>query len=86
MTSYVVGFTTPHSRLESILEEESKEPPNNWEDKHDDGKESDGWGFNGENFDEDSNVHTTDINQQLEESPPCTPVQSTGRGGSLQRE
>ena len=38
MTSYVVGFTTPHSRLESILEEESKEPINNWEDKHDDGK------------------------------------------------
>ena len=43
-----MGYTTPHSVLERIPDEESNEPPNNW----DDGPDKD-----------DPKVHTTNINQ-----------------------
>ena len=64
-TKDVVGYTTPHSSPKSRPEEESKEPPNKWDDGHDK---------------DDPEVHTTDINQLLEESSPHTPNHSTGKG------
>ena len=40
-TAYVARYTKHPSSLESIPEEESKDLPNNWDNKHDDEEASD---------------------------------------------
>ena len=82
-TTDAAGYTTPHSSLERILEDKSKEPPNNWDDRHD--KASAGRGFKGENFEDYSKVHKrTSTNNRRNFPTHCRPANR--KVGSPKRE